>query len=62
MFKVLKRLRSYDEHDWRHVRFLFKNMFKQLVVGEYGEAKDAFYFLKLHLTHDSERVRKGDRR
>lgn len=57
---VLKRLRSYDEHDWKHVRFLFWNMIKQFIIFEYGEAKDAFYFLKLHLLYDSERVRKGD--
>lgn len=62
MLKIWKRTRDFDKQDWKHVRWLFGNMIKQFIICEYGEAKEAFYFLKLHLTHDSTRVRESNKK
>jgi len=53
---MIKRIRNFDSQDWRHVRSLTANIFVQLLKGDWAEAKDAAYWLRLHFTHDSERV------
>jgi hypothetical protein len=53
---MIKRILNFDAHDWRHIGFLARNMFVQILKGDWAEAKDATYWIRLHLTHDSERV------
>lgn len=53
---MIKRLFKFDEKDWKHVKFLFHNMFKQFFKGDLHESKEAYYWLKLHLTYDSKRI------
>ncbi|AEO93491.1 gp232 [Bacillus phage G] len=55
---MIRRMLNYDKKDWNHVRFLFFNMIKQFFLLDFKESKEAWYFLKLHLTHDSNRVDK----
>jgi hypothetical protein len=54
--KMVKRIIKFDNQDWKHVNFLFVNMIKQFVKGDFNESKEAFYFLRLHFTHDSQKV------
>lgn len=54
---MLKRILNFDKHDWAHVRFLFFNMIKQFFKGDLHESREAYYWLKLHLTYDSKRIK-----
>lgn len=53
---MIKRILNFDKTDWKHVSFLFFNMVKQFIIMDYQESKEAWYFLKLHLMYDSNRV------
>ncbi len=53
---VLKRLVNFNKKDWKHVWWLFKNMIKQFFIGDLHESKEAYLFLKIHLSYDSTRV------
>ncbi|EPH89725.1 hypothetical protein D922_03393 [Enterococcus faecalis 06-MB-DW-09] len=50
--KVIKRIFTFDSRDWKHLRFLFKNMIKQLFKGDYAEAYDAWMWIRIHLTYE----------
>lgn len=55
---MIQRIKNFDKQDWKHMLFLFKNMMKQLFIElNWHETKDAYYWMKIHLTHDSKRVR-----
>lgn len=58
MIKFIKRLWGFDDQDGKRIGQLLKNAVKQTLKGDLSEAKDAVYFVKLHLLHDSERVSK----
>lgn len=58
MIKFIKRIWKYDNQDWKHIGWLLKDAAKQTLKGDLSEAKDAMYFVKLHLLHDSKRVSK----
>ncbi|WP_251030089.1 hypothetical protein [Exiguobacterium sp. s181] len=49
-----KRRRLLSRHDIRHIYWLAKNAAKQLLLGNVGEAKEAIYFIRVHLKYDSE--------
>ena len=57
MIKFIKRLWGFDDQDWKHIGWLLKNAVKQTLKGDLSEAKDAMYFVKLHLLHDSKRIK-----
>jgi hypothetical protein len=56
--KLIKRVLSFEKHDWKHVWFLFKNMVTQFIKGDLHESKDAFMWIKIHFTYDSQKVGK----
>ena len=60
MFRISKRVLNFDKQDWKHIIFLFTNMIKQWFLMDYNESKDAWIFLKLHFTHDSDRHKGGE--
>lgn len=44
---------------WSHFWFLFKVMIRQFVLGNLPESKEAYYFLKIHMTYNSKRIKWG---
>lgn len=55
--KMLIRVCKFDRQDWKHIGFLLKNMLNQLFVKyNWHEAKEAYIFIKIHLSYDSTRV------
>lgn len=52
---MIKRVIGFDKDDWKHIRFLAVNMFKQFCKGDLLESKDAFYWILVHLTYDSKK-------
>lgn len=50
----MKRRRLLSRHDIRHIYWLAKNAAKQLLLGNVGEAKEAIYFIRVHLKYESE--------
>ena len=40
-------------HDVKHIWWLAQNAMKQVCKGNWGEAAEAIYFIRIHLTHDS---------
>lgn len=36
--------------------FLFKNMVKQFILGNFSESKEAYYWLSVHLSYKSKRI------
>lgn len=49
---IIKRIFAFDSRDWKHLWFLFKNMNKQLLKGDYAEAYDAWMWIRVHLTYE----------
>jgi hypothetical protein len=44
---------KFKKDDWKHVGWLFRNMIYQFCIGEWGEAKEAFYWIKIHCIYES---------
>ncbi len=57
---MIKRILNFDIQDWKHIRYLSLNFFIQLTRGNLIEVKDALYWIKLHISYDSNKVEKGD--
>jgi hypothetical protein len=55
--KIIKRILNFNKDDWNHLWWLFKNMIKEFIAGNYDESVDAFYWIKIHFTYDSKRIR-----
>lgn len=54
---MIKRLMKFHFNDWRHIVFLLNNASKNIHKGDYLEAKDALYRIRIHLTYDSNKVK-----
>lgn len=54
---MIKRLMKFNLNDWRHIVFLLNNAAKNIHKGDYLEAKDALYWIRIHLTYDSNKVK-----
>jgi len=53
---MIKRIWKYDKNDWKHIGWLFRNMLKQFFFeANPKEAKEAWYWILMHLSNDSER-------
>lgn len=56
---MIKRIWKFDNKDWNHIRFLFKNLFVQaLIKFNWHETKETCWWIRIHLSYDSERVEK----
>jgi len=54
---MIKRIWNFDDGDWNHIWWIFKNMVKQFFVEcDWHETKESWYFLKLHLCYDHKRI------
>jgi len=53
---LIKRIFGFDKQDWKHLRFLLINMIKQFIKGNFHESKEAYYWIKIHLSYDSKRL------
>lgn len=51
--KVIKRALHFDRRDWKHVWWLFKNMWVNLAKGDLTEAYDAWMWIVVHFSYDS---------
>lgn len=54
--KLIKRLKNFNKQDWKHVSFLFKNGIKQFLKGDFHESKEAFIWIKIHMSYDSKKI------
>lgn len=53
---MIRRVIKFNKQDWKHCRWLFKNMIKQFLMFEFKEAQETYYWLKIHLGYDSKRI------
>lgn len=53
----MKRITKFDIQDWKHISFLFVNGIKQFLKGNFYESREAFIWLKIHLSYDSKRIK-----
>lgn len=54
---MLKRIVNYNKEDWKHISFLLKNSVIQFYKGNFNDSIDALYWIKIHLTYDSTKVK-----
>lgn len=54
---MLKRILNFDKNDWKHISCLFKNMIKQFIFGDFHEAREALYWIQIHLNYDSNKIK-----
>lgn len=54
---MFNRLLKFDKQDWKHISFLLKNAIIQLFKGNFNDSIDALYWIKIHLTYDSTKVK-----
>lgn len=54
---MIKRITSFKNDDWRHIFFLLKNVAKNFFKGDFHEASDALYWIRVHLSFDSNKVK-----
>lgn len=53
---MIRRIVGFRKNDWKHIGFLAKNMFKQILRGNLHEAKEVCVFIKIYTSYDSKRV------
>lgn len=53
---MIKRILNFDKNDWKHILYLLKNCLIQGINGNFEESKEALYWIKIHLTYDSNKV------
>jgi hypothetical protein len=54
---MLKKILNFKEDDWNHIGWLFRNMIKQFILGDFHEAREALYFIQIHLSYNSKRIK-----
>lgn len=47
-----------SREDFRHVGWLFRNMIRQAWAGDFHEAREAYYWILIHLSYESKRIDK----
>jgi hypothetical protein len=57
LLKIIKRVLNFDKDDWKHCHWLFRSMVKKFFILEFNDAYESWLFLKLHLTHDSKKLK-----
>lgn len=57
---ILKRMTRFKKHDWKHVFWLVKVIVKSWLRLDSQAYQEAKFFLKLHLTCDSELIEQED--
>ncbi|UYL12624.1 hypothetical protein DUT89_10035 [Bacillus subtilis] len=57
IISMIKRIMSFKYDDWRHIFFLLKNVAKNFFKGDFHEASDALYWIRVHLSFDSNKVK-----
>lgn len=45
-----------DLKDVKHIMWLFRNGMKQLYKGNFSEAVEAYYWIRIHLKYKSKRM------
>lgn len=50
--RLIKRVMGFKSKDYKHLWFLFKNMHKQMFLGDYAEAYDAWMWIRVHFAYD----------
>lgn len=55
---MLKRIIHFKKDDWKHIGWLLKTIVKNFAKGDLNEFIEGFYFIKLHLCHDSKKLTK----
>jgi plasmid replication initiation protein len=59
--KTLKRIWNFDKDDMYHMKWLFKNLFKQFFIGIFEgnmhEFTETLWWIKIHCIHDSKRIK-----
>jgi hypothetical protein len=53
----MKQIKNFNKDDWKHIWWLFGNMIKQFILGNWNESKDAYYWIKIHCTYESKKVK-----
>jgi hypothetical protein len=56
MMKFVKRVKGFEEHDWRHLRWLLRTGIEELFKGNFHEVRESYYWIRIHLSYDSRRV------
>lgn len=54
---MLERISNFNKDDKKHLWRLFKTMVNQFIIGDFHEAREAFYWIKIHLIYDSKKIR-----
>ncbi|MCP1459499.1 hypothetical protein J3D57_001469 [Bacillus amyloliquefaciens] len=54
---MIKRIMSFKSDDWRHIFFLLKSAAKNFFKGDFHEANDALYWIRIHLSFESNKVK-----
>ncbi len=61
MMKTIKRIANFDKTDWKHIGWLFRNIIKQFFKGEFSESYDAWMWIKIHCSYDSNRLKEDSK-
>jgi len=58
--KVLKRIWNFDKQDMKHMKWLFKQLFKHFFIGVFignmDEFVDTWFWIKIHCCYDSKKI------
>lgn len=56
--KVLKRvLFDFGINDFKHIGFLIKCQIKAILKCDWHEVREAYYWIRIHIEHDSKRIK-----
>lgn len=54
---IMRRIYYFDRQDWKHVMTLFLNGIKQFFLLNWEESKEAFIWIKIHMSYDSTKIK-----
>ncbi|MGG5341159.1 hypothetical protein IGI58_003615 [Enterococcus sp. AZ020] len=52
---MFKRIINFKMSDWKHIWWLWKNMHIQFFKGNFSESYEAWMWILVHLSYDSEK-------
>jgi len=59
--EILKRIWSFDKQDMKHMKWLFKNLFKQFFIGiatgNMHEFIETWCWIRIHCTYNSKKIK-----
>jgi len=53
---MINRIMHFKKHDWKHIFWLVKSIFRGFIDGDIDRMVEAWWFIRIHLEYESHLV------